>query len=481
MGVQLIEYNVSEDAIPLDPSSSSAGYGQLTYTRLGYDDGEDSIDLEKPYTLTDLKRGTFQGIVRDISTTDQVTQVSADSILAYLSAWYTVPPYTGTLVNYLKLLLDIVGKPASVQATVTAANPNIRVPGFEGNVWDKLKQLLSVLQIDVAQVKEVIQLRPFRHFTTEQTKIVSETETINSQSAAEWVQVYYYDPIPPLSMTQDLEMFPLDTVEFSPISVGAGETLVQQVTVSGSVSQVNQPVAMDYVAYGQNFDGTNGGYCVSGNDGKPILASRWKAGGGDVRVRLTTDPSIIEIVVTGSKIEEYAPYRIAATAGSSSFYNSLHVTGRGMRWYRKSITVHSGAPHSGTDNETPTEIDNKFITTPAGALQAAMYASMTYGGGVPTLQGSTDRVQVLSAPGAVVGQVFGQVVGARAKRGNAMFRVQSVTTDPSVVQYDLSMDTTFGDFNTAQPANLTVAQFNSLFGVGTRFLDFNNKPLFRGA
>ena len=44
MGVQLIEYNVSEDAIPLDPSSSSAGYGQLTYTRLGYDDGEDLID-----------------------------------------------------------------------------------------------------------------------------------------------------------------------------------------------------------------------------------------------------------------------------------------------------------------------------------------------------------------------------------------------------------------------------------------------------
>ena len=100
---------------------------------------------------------------------------------------------------------------------------------------------------------------------------------------------------------------------------------------------------------------------------------------------------------------------------------------------------------------------------------------------MPTIQGSTDRVQVLSAPGAVVWQVFGQVVGARAKRGNAMFRVQSVTTDPSVVQYDLSMDTTFGDFNTAQPANLTVAQFNSLFGVGTRFLDFNNKPLFRGA
>ena len=58
MGVQLIEYKVSEDAIPLDPSSSSAGYGQLTYTRLGYDDGEDSIDLEKPYTLTDLKRAS---------------------------------------------------------------------------------------------------------------------------------------------------------------------------------------------------------------------------------------------------------------------------------------------------------------------------------------------------------------------------------------------------------------------------------------
>ena len=77
--------------------------------------------------------------------------------------------------------------------------------------------------------------------------------------------------------------------------------------------------------------------------------------------------------------------------------------------------------------------------------------------------------------GLLANQAFGQVIGARALRGEANYRVQSLTTTPNNVQYILEMDTLISDFDSAY-GTMSISQFNDTFD-GYRFVDFTNRSL----
>ena len=76
-------------------------------------------------------------------------------------------------------------------------------------------------------------------------------------------------------------------------------------------------------------------------------------------------------------------------------------------------------------------------------------------------------------------QLFGQGVGARLVRDEAVFRVISTTTGPDVVNYEAVSDTTIGDFNT-RFAGATIADFNTHY-AGQVIRDYNVTPIRRRA
>lgn len=502
----LLSYTVQENATPMSLASSNGGFGQLSYVRPLRDEDENLIDTST--SLSDDKWGDFEGIIRDISDTDGILSVTADSALANLNMWYTIPPYSGSLSGYLSMLSNVTG----VIIDTDTSRDDIVAPGYLGNVWEGFKEFLIVNKLEVAQVGGRIVVRELREFDSFYNHNTTESWNLNSQSTAEKVRVYW----------RDIQRQGNNVEVYAPeqhFVVDAGATVVQEVTIPGSITRVNQPQVLDYVPANTDYTGSVGAYCVSGKDGKPILAERWIAGGGSLRVKTTDDPSVIQIIITGSHAEEYAPYQIAATAGTSNYYNSLHITGDGMYWEKKDILVHTGAPRSADSAETPVEIDSINITSLDKAYSVALAVGKDYVGGIKTVTGTSvslnrpedrpnKRVPLFddfnekhgvmtfaqfnseyagmsfgdfnkfwndTIAQSIENQAFGQVIGARARRGEAMYRIDALTTTPNNMQYTLKMDTTFEDFN-QEYGTMTFGEFNALF-AGYRFRDFNNRSL----
>lgn len=435
---QIITESSQDDTNSLDPSETSGGFGQYNATLVG------QVDDER-FILSTLPEGT----VSNVEYSDGLITLTADSDLSKLNRWYSVPPHVGSLTSYLYKINDIAGTSISTNINI----PNMTIPGFEGNVWEHFKQFLSAYNLQLGSDGEQVGY-PFRNEIAVDEHLTTVNWSINAQESTEWISVLWRNI---LRLGDNVELFAPDR----PLSVEAGETVVQEIEIDGSLLSVNQPICFDYVPANTDYSGTSGVYCVAGKDGKPILASRWKAGGGDLRVELTDDPGVIRVIITGSKIEDYAPYQIAATAGSSSFYNSLHVTGSGMLWQEKSFKTHTGAPRATSAKETVTEITNPFVVGYDMAVDVAQRAVKGHSGGLK-------QVSFTVSP-------LGIATGQHVRMFDGIHRILSISHSPNNTSVTLEPDTRFSDWNARNPG-MTIASFNAKF-QGKRFIDFNTRSL----
>lgn len=454
---KLIDYSVSEDATPLDPGDTSAAFGQVTYTAPSE---ATPSKLETPETLHDpMKDVLVPATVKELTYTDGLTSVTLDGAMSALDRWRTVPPFSGTLQNYLTKVSQICGASPAITTTTGVRNRQIVAAGFENNVWEGLKEFLSANMLEAVFVGGQIRVQDPHGTVYNRKRDTAFSKTHSAVSTAEKVTVVYRD-LESVGVQNFVEFYP-DHDDYSEgiLSVDAGETLIIEIEVDGSVESVNQPTCLDTVRAHTYYQ--KGAYSVAGNDGKPILASRWTAGGGSLQVRTTSNPSVIEVILKGSKVEEYAPYQIAMTAGESSYYNSLHITGRGIRWTEREFTVYTGAPSSSGEQQSTHQIENPQILSLAQAQTAALQASNQLCGGLLTAEGD----EALVGPNA----------GDRLLLDDAYFRTVSTNDGPHQGGYSLVQDTLIGDFNKAN-SGMTIAQFNTKH-KGKRFLDFNERPL----
>ena len=458
----VITYSIQEDATPINPNDTGAGFGQVTYSLQTQIDSE--WDIETETEVYDSKRGIFAGVIKDIGNADGLLNVTVDSALSALSRWHTVYPYGGTVKGYAKYVSSVVGLVPPIAVDPTIATRNILAPGYVGNVWEGIKDFLSANELEITSIDGVITIRPIRKHNVLIHNEIAHNWTLNSQGSAERLKVHWRETD---GMRTNITVFPsINGEKIEPISVDANETIEQEITIDGSLRRINQPKVVDYVAANTNADGSQGTYCVSGSDGKPILADRWIKSGGQLRVELTDNPSIIKVIVTGGSVEEYAPYRIAATAGTSSYYNSLHITGDGMRWRNHDFTMNTGAGKSTDSDETPVELDNVNILSLEQAYTGALRAASALRGGIKTINGTAVSLD---------GEGTTQPLGGRVTKGFSRYRVSTLTIAPNNVQYDLLSDTLISDYN-AIIAGKKVSNFNSLY-AGRRIMDFNNQPL----
>lgn len=461
--INVFDYTVQEDATPLNPGDVNGGYGQLTYTISQQENSERRFDT--PTELLDTSKGSYDAVVSNMEANNGFISVTANSALSQLSRWYSVLPFEGKLSDYLAYIKELVGLDRNIVAEASIASRVIQANGYVGNVWEGLKQLLSANQLEVVQDLDRFLVRKNQSHSVVPENITSDGWALTNNESAEKITVSWYETV---GWETKVAVFPpIDDEPFEPLSVEANEILEQEITLNASIVSINQPTVIDYVAANTIVDNTNGVYCVSGSDGKPIDASRWKASGGWLRVELTDNPSVIKIVVRGGSVEEYAPYRIAATAGTSSYYNSLHLTGTGFRWTEQEITMSTGAKKSETEEGTPAEVTNINLLNRGQAYTAALRAARALNGGDKFRSGSAEK---WNQP-----QAFGLPVGARVEGEHAFYRVKNQEVHPSNVGYTLEIDTTMDDFNNRMGA-LSMAQFSTLYN-GYRMVDFGSRPL----
>jgi hypothetical protein len=515
----LHSFSVQEDATPIDPSSSAGGVGTLSVTVDDYGD----IDMATGgLVFTDGSRGKTSGFVRDISTNDGLSTVTADSSLGLFNTVKTALPFVGTLAQAVQHYCDLVGIPNDVVVDTSIASRSVVYPGWTGNAWARIKEMLTAEQVEMALVFDRIYVRPLRLLTADQERLTTSGRQINSDGAARTVEVYYYNHV----AGSQLEVYPPATVaEPQILVVNANETQVVSQQLESSVSSVNQPVATFFVD-NTSYAGTNGVYSVTGVDELPIQPAQWLAEGGSLTVATTDDPSVIEITVRGANLPSLSPFRIAMASGSSNFYNSLHITGTGVNWNKELISIPTGTTSNTTATDVGVTVDNPFIRTinqayTAGIRTAGSYAGLNYtiSGNAYALNRSGDDRGLISATVADFNvkyiddlisdfnalwsgstfadfdeywraqvdltwknQLFGNAPGARILRSDANFRVENATTSETSVQFSARLDTIVSDFNAAWPVadSPTIEDFN-LEVSGYTCKDLSIVPLRRTA
>lgn len=471
----LIEgYTVVEEVVSLDPGSFDGGTGTLDYGIPDYAKLDDLLDSE--VILTDTRRGTIIANVVSITTESGFASISAVNELNKLNTWQTVLPFQGSLVEYMDYVTALCGLTTGVMGEggwAGGASPFVTCPGFYGNVWDHVKQLLTAYGGEIV-MREYPVVRPVRSFPAQINNPISRSRTISNESVSNNVSIEYYN----YTYGTQVEVYPPDGDNYDSTTsawvVGAGQRLIQELKLDGSLRKVNTPVVQDFV-YNQSYAGTNGVYAVAGADNLPVTAAQWLDRGGSLRVETTQDPSVIRVIIDGARIPSLAPFRIAMVEPSSgTYYNALHITGEGVSTRPETLTLPTGVPVSETGEEAGVSVDNPFINTLAQAYTAGIYTVAANTGPALSLSGSA--VDLVDADGPVAH--FGYLPGARIMSDTANFRINSVTTTEHVASYDAAIDTTIGDFN-ARWNGATIAQFNAEWSVLENLKDFRTKPLRR--
>jgi len=505
-------YSVQEDATPTDPNSSAGGVGQITF---GVNEDTETLHLlQETITLSDGNNGKTQGVIRNLSNSNGDVSITADSILSLFNSDHTVLPFIGTLAGAFQAYCNVVGITNQLSVDAAISGRSVVYPGWTGNVWTRIKQICAKESIELSLVFNKVVVRPLRKYVANTERDTSRSYSASSQGTAKTVEVTYYNN---KSVTQG-EIYPLVGDEPTIYQVDTNETVVVTQQLNASMLSVNQPVCTAFVN-NTTYAGTNGVYSVTGNDGLPITPSQWAAQGGSLSVRITEDPSIIEITIVGSSMADYAPYRISMSAGTSSQYNSLHITGTGVTWEPKTVTLVTGATSAVTGENVGATVTNPFVSTLQDAHNAGLQTARAYAGSF-TVSGNAfginrsdyDQSQIRAtiadfntavAAGTDVSvfnttwvgntvaqfntywqstvdnlfsnQAFGNAAGSRVQRDLAWFRVTNATISETGVQFDAELNTLVSDFNTVWgPTDISV--FNAAW-ANKKMKDFTTTPL----
>lgn len=508
-------FSVQEDATPIEPSSSFGGVGQIT---VGLDDYANAPRLIGEVVLTDGSRGKTSGTIRSVSGNDGLLSLTADSALGSFNTDRVVPPFNGTLQNAIQFYCDMVGIQNDVLVDPTVASRAVVYPGWSGNMWVRIKQLLAREQVEMALVFDRVYVRPLRQLIANQNKLVSSGWNVDNSNAAKKVEIYYYNN----TYGTQREVYPVPGEEPSLYSVNAGETITFTQKVNASLTHVNQPTPVNFVS-NTTYGGTGGVYAVTGSDNLPVTASQWTAQGGRIEVTISEDDSsVLEIKVTGAADPggNLSPYRIAMSSGGSNDYNSLHITGTGVVWDKKMVTLTTGVTNETSSTEVGVTVDNPFISTREEAFSLGVKTAQAYAGVKYTVTGSAYDLNRNGEGNALIqatigdfneavpagtsiedfniewagstiydfnvywaaqvanlweNQLFGNAPGARVLEPEANFRIISATTTESTVQYNAELDTIVGDFNerwtgddtTTVVTNLATNPNQEAFGAST--------------
>lgn len=512
----LKNFSVQEDATPIEPSSSFGGVGRISFD---INETPNTRLMIGQVTLVDGTRGKTSGSIKTLSGSNGDVSVGADSALGLFNTERTTAPFVGTLGAAVQYYCDLVGITNDVVVESSITSRPVVYPGFRGNVWVNLKQMLVKEQVEIALVFNRVYVRPLRLLDANLNKSLSAEWSLENTSAARAIEIYYYNHV----YGSQREVFPVPSsdsgVPFS--SLAAGETRTEIIRLDGSMSSVNQPVYQTTVL-NQSYAGTNGVYSAFGNDNLPITASQWAAQGGRLTVAIGEDPSTLEVTVTAPNYAALAPYTIGVSAGGSSTFNSLHITGRGVTWTKELLRLPTGATNVTTSDEVGVTIDNPFVSTREQAYSLGLKAAGAYAGTSYTIGGSAININrnedgraLIQAtigdfneqvtPGTSIAdfntewagqdiaafnaywqaqvdnrfqnQLFGNAIGARVSSREAYFRIVSTTTTEDTIQFSAELDTLVGDFNPVWTGG-TVAQFNEQF-VGYTCKDFSIVPLRR--
>lgn len=432
--------NVRDFAIQLSVPSLNPGNLEGSTGSIQVDAGylkDPQLLRNTRFSLEDTEYGSLIGRISEVSWGNEAVVFTAETMLNRLNVNTAIRPMTLALSDGMDEILS------QVEMVSSGLNDDeVTFPGWRGTLWDYLKFFCTANDLEIEAPTYDPDTLTFRSIRSGMfyPKISGISYTVNDQSLAKTVVLnkYTYG-----SVESSIEFTPASADNMQILAVNEGESVEYEVSLNAWVTSVNQPQVMDLVGPEERTDG--GAYCVAGSDGLPVTAAQWTAQGGVLTVSLTDDPSVLKVTVTAPRTDSLlgldggnrlAPYSIAATAGSNSLYNSLHITGTGLRFTKTEITLPTGVDSEVTVEDVGVTVDNPWINDlgqaySLGARTAQAWAGPTY------------RVSDVSANKQ---DLLYDILGCRFQGKDVIFRIENVTANSAGVQSSGVSDTTFQDF-----------------------------------
>ncbi|MDL5351105.1 hypothetical protein [Microbacterium sp. zg-YB36] len=506
-------YSIVEDSTPVDPSDMTGGTGQISFTVRD----KPGIKLlgGKALEFTDGAQGKTSGIVRGLNGTGLAATITADSRLALTAVTRKAAPFVGTLGGALRYYLGLCGITSGIVIDETLENVPVKLPGWDAVVYDKLKQLGPARGFEFTLASSNIVFRPFRGRIAENYRDAGVTWTLDESNLAQRVEGYVYNTTSGTKLAYPPGGWTPDVQNADGVTVDAGATVVLDLDLDASLSSVEQPVCVEFVD--RTHEATSV-YSVSGNDGIAIPPAQWAAGGGSVTVAIGEDTRSLKVTIKASTETEYAPYRIAVSAGTSDYYSSLRIRGTGVFYRRELHTLVACTDTDRAPQEVGVTIDNEAFETWDQLYHALLWASTRFGTPRQTItvrskginrRGDTGSyvyptIGDLKAmyPGATIGslkatpgfdgtigewnatlfasvandfenQAFGNVGGARVRYEDSWYRIRTATLTQGSINYTAERDNTVADvYRTGE----TIGQWKARW-AGKTIKDVNIAPL----
>ena len=454
----LTQFTVQEAATPLAAGDSSGQVGTISFnvplpdpemnpnhpiTRYGV-----SWLLKRPVRLSDSRKGFTLGSVStaNLSRSSNEISVTAISRMGDLNVYNVqAQPFVGTLSDAFAQYLALANVTTDILVDPAIATRPVVFPGWQGELWFHLKQMVAALDCDIALVSGVILLRPIRTRVTTRARDLERSINVGGGSLAQFVSITQYNN---RAINNELVYPPGGWSEsVTTINVNSGETVAEVLELSASVSSVAQPTMQTFVSKSHSSSSV---FTVVGDDGLPIQPSQWVARGGSLRVEVNPDTTSLTVHVTAptgirnKDNNEIGVYGIALSSESNTGrYSTLRILGSGVAFSKEEVRVPTGATASETATEVGISIDNPFLSTRDEVYTAGIRAARSFNGSAMSISGNVTAVNRRGETGEVTLRSYAQVQTTLA--GKTYAQVQTQFTGQSYLQVQQGFNTGIED------------------------------------
>lgn len=340
---------------------------------------------------------------------------------------------------------EVPDKPLAAQKALGMTTETVNViPGFNGDVWSRLKMLLSLHRMDLWYLDNKL------HTGIRQTAIRTLLEqssaslSVNERETARHIEVVNqrmsaHSGVPRV-------MYKSDSVQ----QVATGETEVITVQTEHSIDEVSDPVCVSGITPFPYVRGT-GQYVITGSDGYIVSPEWWEDNGGKITARTTSQEGEIEITIKGPDFDSpRAPYRVSeGDAGRPALY----ITGTGIVANPITLKIPTGNPEASQD--VGESVDIPFITDARMAYDAAAQVSQKYAAPEVTFSVTEPKYEGLTS------QLSKRGTGALLKHKGNVFRVATVTSNRATNQASGAVQYNTIAWTNEATDGRTIAQSNS--------------------
>lgn len=349
---------------------------------------------------------------------------------------------------------------STVSAPEVSVNDPKKIPGFTGNVWEKIKEFCAITEMDVFFEQDAIKFRSRYEQVLDGTS-AREPENltksnlswgVNNRETSKYVDIVYREMVGDEDEFTLTELWRADSV----YSLEKGEYREEIVQTDSTFTVLDQPIVTGAVPvpYTRGY----GSYVITGNDGYIVEPQWWIDNGGSVKVEATGTAGEIKLILQAPTTETVrAPYRISEGEADRP---ALYIFGSGLNLSKpKTVRIATGAGDAAQEAIT---FDSIFVTSLDLAYNAGYKVADSMGGAGGEISFSVpkDTLGVADPYGIEYESV---PLGAMVYHGGAMHRMVGLSMQPSNLSVGRADQfTSVAATNDGLGPNATIADWNNL-------------------